>query len=211
MAERTDELRQDIDRKRDEIGYTVDQIQNRVSPRRVTARGTHRLRRWWIDARDQLMGNDQTQYPWESASQRIGDTSQRIGEKVGEITDRTAEKLSDMREGIADAPQMVRQQTQGNPLAAGLITFGGGLLVGTLLPRTDVERQAAQRVQPAVSEVAQEAADVGKEIADEVRSNASEAMEEVKDTATNAVEGVKGDAKGALDRVRDDQQSDNQS
>ena len=37
MADRTDELRQDIDQKREDIGYTVDQIQNRVSPGRITA------------------------------------------------------------------------------------------------------------------------------------------------------------------------------
>jgi gas vesicle protein len=211
MAERTDELRQDIDRKRDDIGYTVDQIQNRVSPRRVTARGTHQLRRLWIDTRDRVMGNDQAEYPWERASQRVEDTSQGMGEKVGEMTDRAAEKLNDIREGIADAPQTVRQQTRGNPLAAGLITFGGGLLVGTLLPRTDAEERAAERLQPALSEVAQGASGVGKEIAEDVRSSSTDAIQEVKDTARTAIENVEDDAKSAVDRVRDDQESDNQS
>ncbi len=200
MAERTDELRQDIDRKRDDIEYTVDQIQNRVSPRRVTARGTHRLRRLWIDVRDSVMGNDQTDYPWEGVSRRIG-------ERVGDMTDRTTEKIDDMREGIAGAPTMVRQQTRGNPLAAGLITFGGGVLVGTLLPGTALESRTAQRLQPALAEIADEASAVGKGIADDVSSSATDAIAEVKDTARTAVEGVKDEAKGAMDRALDDEKS----
>ena len=36
---------------------------------------------------------------------------------------------------------MVRRKTQGSPVAAGVIAFGGGLLVGTLLPESAGERR----------------------------------------------------------------------
>ena len=83
MADRTDELREDIERQRQSIGYTVDQIQNRVSPGRITARGRYRVRRWLIDTKDQVMGNDQSEYPWERWSHDLSD-------KAGEMSEQAA-------------------------------------------------------------------------------------------------------------------------
>ena len=148
MADRTDELRQDIDQKREDIGYTVDQIQNRVSPGRITARGRHRIRRWWIDAKDRILGNDETEYPWERQMQAVSN-------RVGNVTDRASEMMSDVRDGVAETPRIVRRQTQGNPVAAGFVAFGGGLLVGTLLPETQTERDAARRLEQPMAGIAQ--------------------------------------------------------
>jgi hypothetical protein len=196
MAERTDELREDIEQKRHDIGYTVDQIQNRVSPGRVTARGRYRARRWFIDTKDRLMGNDQPSYSWESPSQGLA-------QRAEAMTDRASEIVSEAKETISQAPGMMRQQTRGNPLAAGLVAFGGGMLVGTLLPETNVEARAARRLEPAVSSVASEAGEIGREITEDVKASAGEAMEEVKDTAVTAAEGVKEEARQAADRAKE--------
>jgi Protein of unknown function (DUF3618) len=200
MANRTDELREDIDQKREDIGYTVDQIQNRVSPGRITARGRYRVRRWWIDAKDRILGNDQSEYPWERQVQGVSN-------RVVDVTDRASEMMSDVREGVAEAPRMVRRQTQGNPVAAGFIAFGGGLLVGTLLPETQTERDAAKRLEPSVAGIAQEAGEIGKDVAEDVKTNAVEAIDEVKDSASAAAEGVKDEAKEAMTRAREGRQS----
>ena len=196
MADRTDELREDIDQKREDIGYTVDQIQNRVSPGRITARGRYRLRRWWIDAKDRILGNDQSEYPWERQAQGISN-------RVGEVTDRASEVMSDVREGVAETPRMLRRQTQGNPVAAGFIAFGGGLLVGTLLPETQTERDAAKRLEPSVAGIAQGAGEIGKDVAEDVKTTAVEAIDEVKDSASAAAGGVKEEAKEAMTRARE--------
>jgi len=198
MADRTDELREDIDRKRDDIGYTVDQIQNRVSPGRITARGGYRFRRWWIDTKDRIIGNDQSEYPWERQVQRISG-------RVEGVTDRASEMMAEVREGVATTPKMLRRQTQGSPVAAGVIAFGGGLLVGTLLPETQTERKAAHRLEPTVSGIAQEAGEIGKGVAEDVKTTAVEAIEEVKDSASTAAEGVKDEAKEAMTRAREGQ------
>jgi hypothetical protein len=195
MADRTDQLREDIDQKRDDIGYTVDQIQNRVSPGRITARGGYRLRRWWIDAKDRILGNDQSEYPWE---RRV----QEVSNRVGNVTDRASEVMSEVREGVAETPRMLRRQTQGNPVAAGFIAFGGGLLVGTLLPETQTERDAAKRLEPSLTGIAQEAGEIGKDVAEDVKTTAVEAIDEVKDSASAAAEGVKDEAKEAMTRAR---------
>jgi Protein of unknown function (DUF3618) len=196
MAERTDELRQDIDQKREDIGYTVDQIQNRVSPGRITARGRYRIRRRWIDVKDRILGNDETEYPWEKPVQRVSN-------RVGEVTDRASEMMSDVRESVAETPRMVRRQTQGNPVAAGFIAFGGGLLVGTLLPETQAERDAARRLEPSMAGIAQEAGEIGKDVAEDVKTTAVEAIDELKDSAAVAAEGVKDEAKEAMTRTRE--------
>jgi uncharacterized protein YoxC len=196
MADRTDQLREDIDQKREDIGYTVDQIQNRVSPGRITARGRYRFRRWWIDTKDRILGNDQSEYPWE---RRV----QGISHRVGNVTDRASEMMSEVREGVAETPRMVRHQTQGNPVAAGFIAFGGGLLVGTLLPETRTERDAAKRLEPSVSGIAQEAGEIGKEMAEDVKTTAVEAIDQVKDSASTAAADLKDEAKEAMTRVRE--------
>lgn len=201
MASRTDELREDIEQKRDDIGYTVDQLQNRVSPARITARGRYRMRQLWIDTKDRIMGNDQSEYPWETGMRRIT-------EQAGTLTDKTADLARDVKEGVAGTPAMVRRQTQGNPIAVGVIAFGGGLLVGTLLPESAGERNIAQRLEPTVTGIAEEATQVGKQIAEDVQTSAKETIEDLKDRTSVAAEGVKDEAKEAVSRTREGEENE---
>lgn len=200
MASRTDELREEIDHKRQDIGHTVDQLQNRVSPSRITARGRYRIRRWWIDTKDQVMGNDRAEYPWE-----VG--MRRIAEQAENVTDKASEIATEVRDGVAEAPAMVRRQTQGSPVAAGVIAFGGGLLVGTLLPESEGERKMAQRLEPGVAGLAEEATEIGKQVAEDVQDSARERVEELKDSASTAAEEVKDEAKQAATRAREGDQT----
>jgi ElaB/YqjD/DUF883 family membrane-anchored ribosome-binding protein len=218
MADRTDELREDIERQRQSIGYTVDQIQNRMSPGRITARGRYRVRRWLIDTKDQVMGNDESEYPWErwsrDVSQKAGDMSERaadavtgakdtLSEKAGEMSDRAADAVAGARDGLTEAPAKLRQKTQGNPLAVGLIAFGGGMLAGALLPESRVEGRAMRRVEPALAGAASEAGQVAREIADDVKESAGASVEQVKEKASTAAENVKEEAREAVDRTKE--------
>ena len=118
MAETTGELRRDLDEQRDDIARTVDEIQNRVSPGRVWTRQSHRMRHRFTDWKDRIMGNDQPYY-----------SSGRSGSSYGtEAWQRYPESDSPTPKRLAGAPEALRRQTQGNPLAAGLIAFGAGLL-----------------------------------------------------------------------------------
>ena len=196
MADRTEELREDIERQRQSIGYTVDQIQNRVSPGRITARGRHRVRRWLIDTKDQVMGNDQSEYPWERWSRDLSD-------KAGEMSEQAADAMSDVKETVSEAPEKLRQKTQGNPLAVGLIAFGGGMLAGAMLPESKVEGRAMRRVEPALASVAAEASQIGRDVADEVKESAGSSIEQVKEKASSAADNVKEEARDAIDRTKE--------
>ena len=201
MASRTDELREDIDQKRQEIGHTVDQLQSRVSPYRITARGRHRMRRWWIDIKDQVMGNDRSDYPWEAGMRRIA-------EQAGNITDKASDMATEIKEGVSETPRMIRRQTQGNPVAAGMIAFGGGLLVGTLLPESSGERRITQHLEPGVKDLTEEASDIGKQMAEDVKDSAAEIVHELKESASTAAVGVKDEAQQAATRALSNNDSD---
>ena len=216
MADRTQELREDIERQRRSIGYTVDQIQNRVSPGRITARGRYRVRRWLIDSKDRVMGNDQSDYPWErwsrDLSQKAGDMSDRAGDavtgakdvlsqKAVEMSDRAGDAVSGAKDILTEAPEKLRQKTKGNPLAVGLIAFGGGILAGALLPESQIEGRAMRSVEPTLAGAASGAAQVAREIGEDVKESTSASVEEVKEKASTAADNVKEEARKAVGRT----------
>ena len=201
MAETTSELRRELDEQRDEMSRTVDEIQNRVSPGRVWARGNYRMRNRITDWKDRIMGNDQPDY---STGSRPGSPygSEGTGSNLGD-------RFSDAKESVAGAPEALRRQTQGNPLAAGLIAFGAGLLVSSLIPETEREQKLAEGIQPLVSDVVGEARQAASAVAQELKEPAEQAVHDVKDVAQQAATQVRDTAQGGVDEVR--QQASNES
>jgi hypothetical protein len=101
---------------------------------------------------------------------------------------------------------MVVRQTQGNPMAAGLIAFGVGWLVSSLLPATERERQLAQQAETAVREnkdaLLAPAKQVAQEIGEELKPAAQQAVDEVKATAQDAAQTVKAEGRSAAEDVK---------
>ena len=131
-------------------------------------------------------------------------------------THRFRHGVQSAREGIMGSPSEAdgavgqgtdeRADARGNPLAAGMVSFGIGLLVGSLLRPTKVEQQglsaiadvaepafdaamqAASELGHGVQESTENAAkkvgevltDVGQELADQTQKSASEARETIK-------------------------------
>lgn len=207
MAERTDELRNELQDQRERIGTTVDQIENRVRPDRIVARGRYRLRRRVIDWKDQIMGNDQPYYPDDPRYSRAASASDSGWEAGGDGTsplEGAKQKLEQIGDQVSEAPEMLRRQTRGNPVAAGLIAMGAGLLLGSVLPQTRPEKQAARRIQPMVEDAASDVAEKGREMADDLKESASSSVDKIKAEAGEAAEEVKQDARESAQRLRDD-------
>ena len=101
---------------------------------------------------------------------------------------------------------MVRQQTQGNPLAAGLIAFGVGWLVSSLLPASQKEMELAQQAESAVREhkdtLLEPAKQAAQEIGEQLKPAAQDAVESVKATAQDAAETVKSEGQSAVQDVQ---------
>jgi len=96
----------------------------------------------------------------------------------------------------------VARKAQGSPIAAGLIAFGAGLLVSSMLPASRAEQQAAQAVKDTAQPLVDDLTDTAKEIAGNLQEPAQQALEEVKATATDSTATVRDEAASAAADVK---------
>ncbi|MDQ5841025.1 MAG: hypothetical protein M3537_07750, partial [Chloroflexota bacterium] len=94
------------------------------------------------------------------------------------------------------------RKAQGSPIAAGLIAFGAGLLVSSMLPASRAEQQAAQAVKDTAQPLVDDLTDTAKEMAGNLQEPAQQALEEVKATATDATDTVREEAASAAADVK---------
>jgi uncharacterized protein YjbJ (UPF0337 family) len=194
------ELRHDIERTREDLGETLDAIGDRVSPGRIVQRRTERVRNALTSVKTSVMGAGESAQ--SGAQGAVHSAQEQAASAVGTVAD-TARQ----------APQQVLRQTQGNPLAAGLVAFGVGLVVASLIPPTKPEQQAAAAVQDtieplkeraveAAGQVKDEVTDAARTAAGQVKETAGQAADEVRHQAQESAEQVKGDAQAAAEDVR---------
>ncbi|RKS08366.1 uncharacterized protein DUF3618 [Nocardiopsis sp. Huas11] len=169
MGEAPDRIRQDIERTRAELTEDTDRLVNRVDPRQAIERRKDRVRRRAQGLRERVMGS-------KPSSQAAMSGIRRNAEQVGEAA--------------RSAPRQAVEQTRGNPLAAGLIAFGAGLLAASLLSESEAERRAAQQAREYAPEMVDSARRAVSESAERVRDqaveSAREAGEHLKESATDA-------------------------
>ncbi len=216
MAESTDELRAQLDRQRESIGQTVGQIENRVRPDRILARRRDRARQRVTNLKDRVMGNDEPDYRMGASWMQTGayarqgggyeydDSSGGMRDQLGGAADSARDRASQVGDAVSDAPTMMRRQTRGNPAAAGLMAFGAGMLVATLLPESRREQEAARRIQPQLESAASGVVEKGQEVAEDMKEPAQQAAQDVKDSATRKGQELKGEASQAAQRTKDD-------
>jgi gas vesicle protein len=192
VAERTTELRNEIDDTRDHLGDTLDAIGDRVSPGRIVERRKNRARHSLDTVRERVMGAA----PAKPSTAGVRESASNAVASVGD--------------GVRNAPDAVASSTQGNPLVTGAIAFGAGVLVASLLPTSEAEASVADSV---VEPLKAEATDIGKEIGSTAKQSASQAGEEtkaalsdaaatVKDEASSRAQDVKQSATDAADQVK---------
>ena len=174
-----EEIRRDIERTRAELASDVDTLHEKVSPSAIAHRRTEAVKGRMSSMKEKVMG-----------------TATSAG-------DSTSSGLHSATDTVTSAPQSVKQQTQGNPLAAGVIAFGAGWLISSLLPASEKEKQATMQAKDKVSEHSDTLTAPLKEAAQGAKENlephAKHAAESVKSTATEAADNVKGEAKSAKD------------
>jgi len=105
-------------------------------------------------------------------------------------------------EQVREAPEVIQQQAQGNPLAVGLIAFGAGLLLATLFPPTEAEQRAAGAVQERVEPIKDQALEAGREVKEHLQESARESAQQVKEAAGEATQEVKQQAQSSAENVK---------
>lgn len=191
MGTSTDELsaaqlREQLDQQRNELGQDLEAIGDRVSPKRVTERKTAAVRQRLSGVRESVMGAKDT-----------------VADKTGDAGSAITDKVSGAVEQVRQGPELARQGAQGNPLAAGLIAFGGGLLLATALPSSNREQRLVdQSIQPQLDQAAAQVGTMAQETVEAVKPAVQDAVAEVKDTAASSASEVADEAKGAAAEVR---------
>jgi len=173
-------VRREIEATRDQLGGTIDAIGDRVIPGRVIERRKNQVSQGARSVVDRVMG---TAHDARDAVSSAGGT-------------------------VSDAPGAVLTQTQGAPLAAGIIAFAAGFLVAAAFPPSQSEKDVvadklADKVEPIKAELKQ----TGQEVAEHLKEPAADAVESVKSAAQDAAQQVAGTAKDAAQQTSSDVQS----
>ncbi|MCR2763118.1 DUF3618 domain-containing protein [Microbacterium sp. zg.B48] len=174
MSDSPDAIRADIERTRRELGTDVDALADKVSPTKIMDRQTDKVKHAFGSVRDRVMG----------AADDTGSVLSDAGSSAGEMKDRVVAKA------------------EGNPLAVGLIAFGAGLLVASLIPASSGEKQVAAQVKDQAQPLVDTVTDAAKEVGEHLKEPAQEAAQAVKATASDAVESVKSEAQTATEEVQ---------
>jgi gas vesicle protein len=213
-------IRQQIEDTRRELSYDVDALNEKVNPARVVDRRMTAAKGRVTRVKEKVMGSaHDTSARTQGVASNAAGSVQNAASSAADSVQSAASSAVDT---VQQTPDMVVRQTQGNPLAAGMIAFGVGWLVSSLLPATEKEKQLAQQAETAVKEnkdahlapATQVAQEIGEELkpaaqqaVDEVKSTAQDAAQTVKDEGQSAAQDVKGQAQQSKEKVQTTQGS----
>jgi hypothetical protein len=212
-----DQIRRDIERTQDNLREDVNALGQKVSPSHIAERRVHAARGALGNVKEKIMGTASSggstvKDKVGSAASSVGDQASSLAGGVGSAASSAGDAISSAGDAITGAPQAARQHTAGNPLAAGLIAFGAGWLLSSMLPASEREQEMASTVQEKAGEHLQPALQqAGQEVAGNLREPAQQAVESVKSTASDAASTVRDEAGSAAGDVSDQAQQAKQA
>ena len=181
------ELKREAQAQRERMSETLEAIGDRVSPERMMERRKAAIGQRARKVRDTVMGSRDYEEP------RLTHLREQAGNAVSTAADR-----------VQHAPEMVTEQTRGNPLAAGLVAFGAGMLLATLFPETETEHRMLDAAQPQMAAAAEELKGAGRDLAEDAKQHGQEAAAELKnagsDAAASVTEQLQSTASGSAQR-----------
>jgi len=210
MTSDPDQIRSNIEQTQLNLSADIDALAEKVSPPRIVERRVQQTRSAMTNFKDTIMGStaDATSTIGGTASSAAGSAKDAAGtakDAAASAKDTVAAKVSSAADMASSAPEQARQRTRGNPLAAGLIAFGAGWLLSSLLPATAPEQQAAGQLKDLAVEkgrpVAQQLSQAGQESVQELRESAQHRVQSVKETAADAASTVAGEAQSQASDV----------
>lgn len=177
-----DQIRAEIDATRAGLGYDVDALADKVDPSQIAHRQAEKVKSRFTNAKESVMG-------------AVHDKQDTAGSAATNATD-TAKQ----------AGQQAADKVKGNPLAVGLVAFGAGWLLSSLIPASDKEQQLAGQVREKAAPLVDEAKSAAQDVAQNLKGPAQDAATSLKDTAQSAAGTVKDEAQGAASDVKDSAQ-----
>jgi hypothetical protein len=219
-----EQIRRAIERTQVNLSTNVDALTEKVTPGRIVERRVERVRGTALRWKDRVMGSNPLQSGssgWTAQGGGARDLAGQVTGSVSETASSAASSVADTASSaassasdvastaagtVAEAPEMARRQTQGNPLAAGLIAFGAGWLISSLLPASRREQDLVSQARDRAGELGQPVAESARQVAAEVKDNlaqpAQQAVESVRSTATDAGRTVADEGRAAAGQVQ---------
>ena len=205
-----DEIRADIKRTRAALSDNVDDLAESVKPKNVAGRQVGKVKEAASNLKDRVMGPDDDDYsgsPVGTVGDKTSSAKDAVADKASSAKDTVSGKASEAREAVRQAPRRMKRRAQGNPLAAGVIAFGLGMLVSSLIPSSEKEREAVSQLQENLEPMKEKATEVARDIGEGLRPAAQDAAESVKTTAQEGAENVKQEGQSAAAEVKDQAQA----
>ena len=195
-----DEIRAEIERTRAALSDDVDALADTANPKNIARRQVGKAKGALSDVKDRVMGVG------DDVKERVMGTGESLKDRVGGARENVAGTVQDKayaaRDAVSSAPDTAKAKTQGNPLAAGLIAFGAGMLVSSLIPSSQKEQEAVSNLQGNLEPLKEKATEAVRDIGEQLREPAQEAAESVKSTAAEGVQTVKDEGMAAKDQVQ---------
>jgi Protein of unknown function (DUF3618) len=215
-----DEIRADIERTRATLSDDVDDLAESVKPKNVAGRQVGKVKEVASNIKDRVMGSDDD----DDSTGAVGTVTDRAASAKDAVADRgyaakdavadrahgaketVSERASEARDAVRQAPRRMKRTAQGNPLAAGVVAFGLGMLVSSLIPSSEREREAVSQLQENLEPVKEKASELARDVGESLKPAAQEAAQSVKTTAQEGVEAVKQEGQSAAQDVKDQAQ-----
>lgn len=186
MSTDPERIRQQIEHTRNELSSDINALADMVNPRRIAGDRVGQARGAFNRAKEKVMGTQQMD--GHGAAQRMSSAAGSVREEARSLGHQS------------------REQAQGNPLAAGLIAFGAGLVASALIPPSRPERQWAGQAKGMVTEhsgvLREQASQVGHQLRDDLRQPAQQAARSVGSTAVHGASAVGQQGRSAAQQVR---------
>jgi gas vesicle protein len=187
VGQSTEELTSQIEDTRQRMASDIDTLQDRVSPSAIVERRKQAVRGRVSSMKDRVMG-----------------TTQGATGAVSSAASSATSSASGAGSSVASTAQ---DRFDGSPLAAGLVAFGAGVVLASLLPATRAEAEAAHRVVETAKEKGQplveEARAAGQDVVENVKDSATQSAQHVKDSAQESAQAVQDEARSSAQTVRD--------
>ncbi|MGK5743139.1 DUF3618 domain-containing protein [Micromonospora sp. URMC 103] len=227
MSSDPEQIRQQIEQTRNELSSDVDALTDRVNPRRLAGDRVDQARGAFSRMKEKVMGRQDG----HGAGQRMSHATDSMRQKGGQATDsmrhmggqatdsmrnmgnqagqRMSSAADSVRNEARSLGQQSREQAHGNPLAVGLIAFGAGLLISSLIPPTRQERQLAGQARDMVGghsdqlrqQVRHQATQVGQNIGKDMRGFAQDAARSVGSSAVKGLSAIGQEGRSAAHDV----------
>ncbi|MHA7191500.1 DUF3618 domain-containing protein [Arthrobacter sp. MDT2-16] len=218
MSQTPDEIRADIERTRQELGTDVDAVADKVNPANIAHRQTEKVKHSFSNVKETVMGKAEdvkdsvlgkAEDVKDTVADKAGHAKNKAGSGMGHaqsgagsVKESALDKAHHAGQAVQGAPRQLSSKAAGNPLAAGLIAFGAGLLVASIIPASQKEQQAASQLKSQAAPLKEKVTEAAKQVVEEIKEPAQEAVQSLKESATDSVQNVKNEGQQAASDVK---------